>query len=252
MKLAERVALVTGASRGIGQAVAVELASEGARVGVHYCVERAAAEATAASLHGDDHACFQADLGDPESTQDLIESVVNRMGRIDILVNNAGVFEAHSPIEVNYEVWRRCWARTLEVNLMGAANACFCAAQHMIADGGGRIINISSRGAFRGEPLGPAYGASKAGLNALSQSLAKALAPYGIFVGVIAPGGGETDMAAETLASPEAEAVRQQSPLGRVGRPDEIARAVAFLAMDGADYLTGCIIDANGASYLRS
>ena len=117
--------------------------------------------------------------------------------------------------------------------------------------GGGRIVNVSSRGAFRGEPDAPAYGAAKAGLNALSQSMAKALAPHNIFVGVVAPGFVETDMAAELLAGPEGEAIRGQSPMNRVARPDEVARTVLFLASEGVDYLTGCIVDVNGASYLR-
>ena len=122
----------------------------------------------------------------------------------------------------------------------------------MTAQGGGKIINISSRGAFRGEPQAPAYGAAKAGLNAMSQSLAQALAPHNIMVYAIAPGFVETDMAAIVLDGPEGPAIRAQSPLNRVGRPEEIAGIAVFLAGPGTDYLTGCIIDANGASYLRT
>ena len=118
--------------------------------------------------------------------------------------------------------------------------------------GGGRIVNISSRGAFRGEPDQPAYGASKAGLNALSQSLAQKLAPHGIFIGVVAPGFTETEMVADLLASPKGDVIRAQSPLARIARPREVAYAVLFLASEGAEFSTGTIIDVNGASYLRS
>ncbi|MGH8313318.1 MAG: SDR family NAD(P)-dependent oxidoreductase, partial [Gammaproteobacteria bacterium] len=114
------------------------------------------------------------------------------------------------------------------------------------------IINISSRGAFRGEPNALAYGASKAGLNQLSQSLAQALAPWSIFVGVVAPGFVRTDMAAALLDGPEGEAIREQSPLNRVATPEEVAEAVVRLAADGMLSATGCILDVNGASYLRS
>ena len=122
----------------------------------------------------------------------------------------------------------------------------------MITRNQGKIVNISSRGANRGEPKAPAYGASKAGLNSMSQSLAIALAPYNIFVGVVAPGFVETDMATSLLSSEQGEAIKQQSPMHSVGRPDEIAKAVMMLTMDGMGYATGAILDLNGASYLRS
>jgi len=118
--------------------------------------------------------------------------------------------------------------------------------------GGGRIVNVSSRGAFRGEPEGPAYGASKAGLNAMSQSLAQRLATHNIFVGVVAPGFVETEMGARVLDGPLGDSVRAQSPLNRVARPEEVAYAVLFLASSGSEFSTGTIIDVNGASYLRS
>ena len=122
----------------------------------------------------------------------------------------------------------------------------------MIEQGNGRIVNVSSRGAFRGEPTGPAYGASKAGLNSMGQSLAKYLAPYNIFVGTVAPGFVETDMAKDFLDGPQGDAVRNQSPLKRVARPEEVAYTILFLASAGAEFLTGCIVDVNGASYLRT
>jgi 3-oxoacyl-[acyl-carrier protein] reductase len=129
---------------------------------------------------------------------------------------------------------------------------CFCAARWMAAHGGGRIVNVSSRGAFRGEPEAPAYAASKAGLNAMSQSLAQRLAPHGVFVAVVAPGFVETERVAPRLAGEAGAAIRAQSPLGRVARPEEVANAVVFLASPGSEFSTGAILDLNGASYLRT
>ena len=174
------------------------------------------------------------------------------LGGLDVLVNNAGVFFPHPITEVSYEDWQTAWQQTLGVNLIGAANVTWCAVQHMIAGGGGRIVNVSSRGAFRGEPGQPAYGASKAGLNAFGQSLARDLAPYGIAVATVAPGYVETDMAASYLAGPEGDALRAQSPFGRVARPAEVAAAVVYLASAPAQWASGAILDLNGASYLRT
>ena len=131
-------------------------------------------------------------------------------------------------------------------------NLIHCVVNQMKEQGGGHIINISSRGAFRGEPNAAAFGASKAGLNALSQSLALALAPYKIYVYAIAPGWVETDMSQKLLDSPEGKHIRIQSPLGRVAKPEEVALTVLFFASEDSEYLTGGIIDINGASYLRS
>jgi 3-oxoacyl-[acyl-carrier protein] reductase len=128
----------------------------------------------------------------------------------------------------------------------------WCAVQHMIAGGGGTIVNVSSRGAFRGEPGQPAYGASKAGLNALGQSLALALAPHNIAVTAVAPGFVETDMAAAHLQGAGGAAIRAQSPFGRVAQPEEIAAAVVYLASPEAAWASGAILDLNGASYLRT
>jgi NAD(P)-dependent dehydrogenase (short-subunit alcohol dehydrogenase family) len=203
-------------------------------------------------LPGGPHASYQADITDAAAVQQLVNGVVEEMGRLDILVNNAGIFLDHPLAAVSYETWQESWQRVISTNLIGAANASYCAAQQMIWQGGGRIVNVSSRGAFRGEPDGPAYGASKAGMNAMSQSLARYLAPYNIFVGVVAPGFVETEMAREALTGASGEAIRQQSPLGRVARADEVAYAVLFLASEGAEFMTGAIIDVNGASYLRT
>jgi len=159
---------------------------------------------------------------------------------------------SHPIADVGYDEWQAAWRATLGVNLIGAANVTWCAVQHMIPAGGGRIVNVSSRGAFRGEPGQPAYGASKAGLNAFGQSLAVSLAPYGITVATVAPGFVDTDMAVERVHGPDGDKVRAESPFGRVARPEEIAAAVLYLASAQAEWASGAILDLNGASYLRS
>jgi len=254
-----RVALLTGASRGIGRAIAIQLAERGVRIAVHYRNNRAAAEATLAALPGTGHALFAADLADSTATTRLWREAEAHFGKIDVLVNNAGLFVEHPPLRTDYESWRGTWQLTLAANLVGPANLCFLAAQSMAARpplnpafGRGRIVNISSRGAFRGEPDAPAYGASKAALNALSQSLAKALAPSVVLVYCIAPGWVETEMAAAHIHGPDARAILEQHPLGRVSQTEEIAKASVFCALDAPAAMTGCIIDVNGASYLRT
>ena len=248
----DKVVLVTGSSRGIGRSIAQLFAARGARVAVHYHQNRAAAEATLAELPGGPHLLVQADMTDPAAVAAMVEAVVAGAGRIDVLVNNAGIYEDHPLAEVDYEEWQASWRTVIDANLIGPANACYCAGRQMIAQGGGRIVNVSSRGAFRGEPTGPAYGASKAALNAMSQSLAKHLAPYGISVGVVAPGFVQTDMAREALSGQSGVEIRAQSPFNRVAMPEEVAYAVLFLASEGAEFMTGAIIDVNGASYLRT
>jgi 3-oxoacyl-[acyl-carrier protein] reductase len=252
MDFTGKVVLVTGASQGIGREVARQFAAAGAQVAVHYANNHIAAEQTLESLANGSHALFQADISQPDQAAQLIAEVVEKMDRLDVLVNNVGIFELHRIAEASYEEWQEAWRRTIATNLIGTANVTYGAAQKMIAQGGGRIVNISSRGAFRGEPEAPAYGASKAAMNAMSQSLAQALAPHNVFVYVVAPGFVDTERVAWKVQGPDGEAIRKQSPLGRVARPDEVARTALFLASEGTDFLTGCIVDVNGASYLRS
>lgn len=252
MDFSGKKVLITGGSRGIGRAIADAFAHGGARVAINYKSNLKAAQETVESLPGGPHFVIQADIGNPESAEQLVDTAVEKLGGLDIVVNNAGVFVMHPLDEVNYMDWQEAWSHTVGLNLTAAANICYCAARVMMESGGGRIVNVSSRGAFRGEPEAPAYGASKAGLNAMSQSLAQRLAPHNIFVGVVAPGFVETDMAAELLAGPGGDGIRNQSPLGRVAQPEEVARAVLFLASEGTEFMTGTIIDVNGASYLRS
>lgn len=252
MQFKDKTVLVTGASRGIGREVAKQFAERGATVAIHYNSNLSAAQETQAMLAGEGHIIVQADMANPEAIQQMVDSVVEQMGRIDILVNNAGIYEEHPLTEVSYEEWQAHFRRVLDVNLIGAANTTYCVAQVMIKHGGGRIVNVSSRGAFRGEPTAPAYGASKAGMNSMGQSLAKLLAPHHIYIGTVAPCFTETDMVADILAQPGGDAIRNQSPLGRVAQPQEVAHVVVFLASEGAEYTTGTIVDVNGASYLRS
>jgi NAD(P)-dependent dehydrogenase (short-subunit alcohol dehydrogenase family) len=247
-----RAVLVTGASRGIGAAVARAFAAGGDRVAVHYGRNAAAAREVAAALPGSGHVVVGADLGDPEAVRAMVDAAAEGLGGIDVLVNNAGIFEPHPIAETTYEEWQAGWHRTLGVNLVGAANVTWCAVRHMLRGGrGGRIVNVSSRGAFRGEPGQPAYGASKAGIIAFGQSLARDLGPHGIVVTAVAPGFTETDMAAEELVGERGEARRAESPLGRVATPEEVAAAVVFLASPGATMASGAVLDVNGASYLR-
>ena len=252
LDFADRTVLVTGASRGIGRAIATRFAARGARVALHYHRNRAAAEETLASLEGGPHHLIQAAIADRDAARTLVEETIETLGGLDIVVNNAGIFEPHPPLEVSYDEWCDAWEATLSVNLLGPAYISYWAARHMVEAGGGRIINITSRGAFRGEPDTPAYGASKAGLNSMSQSLAKALAPHGVYIYAVAPGWVATDMAATSLAGEAGEAVLRESPMGRVVHAEEIAHTVLFLASEGAESVTGAIVDVNGASYLRS
>ena len=246
-----RAILVTGASRGIGQAIAQAFAAQGDRVAIHYNAASAAAKAVRDGLPGDGHVIVQADLTDSGAVRQMADDAAGQLGGLDVLVNNAGIYEEHLIDEASYEQWQAAWQQTLGVNLIGAVNATWCAVRHMIPRGGGRIINVTSRGAFRGEPRHPAYGASKAGLNAFGQSMARYLAPHGIAVASVAPGYVLTDMTTEELASPRGEVIRGQSPFGRVARPEEIAAAVLYLASAEAEWASGAVLDLNGASHLR-
>ena len=223
-----RAVLVTGASRGIGAAIARAFASVGDRVAVHYARSADGAERVAASLAGVGHVVVGADLADAAAVRRMVDSAADRLGGLGVLVNNAGVFKPHPITETSYEEWQQAWQETLGVNLVGAANVSWCAAQHMVRGGGGSIVNVASRGAFRGEPRQPAYGASKAGLIALGQSLARALGPRGISVTSVAPGLVETDMALENLAGDRGAQRRRKALLAASPLPKRWRQRLSF------------------------
>lgn len=208
-----------------------------------------------ASLPGAGHAVVVGDLSSPEACERIFGEAVAELGNLDVLVNNAGVFEAHPVDSTTYADWQQAWRRTLDVNLLGPANLSWLMVDHLRhrtrGPAGGRLVSVGSRGAYRGEPTTPAYGASKAAMHAMTQSLAVALAPSGIFAAAVAPGFVDTDMGRSVLDGPDGNAVRAQSPFGRVAEPSEVAATVAWLATTAPEWVSGTVIDVNGASYLR-
>jgi 3-oxoacyl-[acyl-carrier protein] reductase len=248
--MSSRAVLITGASRGVGRATAIAFAARGDRVAVHHRDSAEAAELVRAQLNGSGHVIVQADLAQPAAIATMVDAAAAALGGIDVVVNCAARYEPHPITEVSYEDWQAQWRTTIDVNLLGAANVVYCAIKHMKS--GGRIVNVSSRGAFRGEPRQPAYGASKAGLNAMGQSLAVALGPLGIAVATVAPGWVETDMSNRAIKSPRGPDIRAQSPFNRVARPEEVAAAILWLASADAEWASGAVLDFNGASYLRT
>ena len=246
--LHDRVVLITGASRGIGREAALRLGGAGARVAINHRDSAAQAEELARQLPGS--AVVQGDVGKPEEAERLVEEVVRLFGRIDILVNNAAIFADNLFDGDDYGAWQEGWRRTFDVNVFGAANLAFLCMRHMRRQGGGKIINVSSRAAFRGETEFADYGASKAALVNLTRSIARACAKDRIIASCVAPGFTETEMAAELLATQGAEIVGQ-IPLGRVASVGDVAGVILFLASPWADYLTGVTIDVNGGSYFH-
>jgi 3-oxoacyl-[acyl-carrier protein] reductase len=252
MNFTNKIVLITGGSRGIGKATALAFADQGASVAFTFLNDDKAAEQTFSLLKGDLHMKIKADVRSAQESKMAVGLVLEKYDRLDILVNNAGVYIPHPIDTSDFDAWEEAWKNTMAVNLFGPAHMTFYAVKEMIRLGGGRIVNITSRGAFRGEPDHPAYGASKAALNSFSQSMAKALGKYRIYVTALAPGYVETEMTAELLKDKPGAEIRMQSPLNRAARPEEIAHAVLMLASEGGEYMTGAILDMNGASYLRT
>ncbi|MFI9463055.1 SDR family NAD(P)-dependent oxidoreductase [Streptomyces xiamenensis] len=251
-----RGALVTGASRGIGRAAAVALAAAGHRVAIHYGHHREDAERTLALLAGEGHTVVGGDLSDPSTARGVVEEAARALGGLEVLVNNAAVAprpeNRHRIGDGDWETWLGSWNAMIGTNLLGAVNVTWAFADQLIGRGApGSIVNVGSRGAFRGEPDHPAYGASKAALHAFGQSAAVALAPHGIAVTSVAPGFVATERQEVKLAGPEGDAVRAQSPFGRVASAEEIAAAIVYLTSPGAAWSSGAVLDLNGASYLR-
>jgi len=245
-----KVALVTGASRGIGRACAVALAEWGAVVAVNYRQNEREALQTLSALQGDGHFLLQGDVADPEVCRNLVEQTVKQAGRLDILVNNAGIYEPLPFSEPEYMHWQHAWRRMFDVNFFSAANLSYHAVRAMRRQGSGKIIFIASRAGIRGEANHSHYAASKGAMVVLARSMAVELARENIQVYAIAPGWVATDMAAEPLKQ-RGESIVAQIPVGRVADPMDVAKAVRFLASPDADYLTGITLDVNGGSYIR-
>src|SRR5712692_4051085 len=248
MALAGKVALVTGASRGIGRAIAGALAGAGLRVGVSYRAgDREAREVVEKiAADGGQAQSFKADIGVPEESRRLVESALAAFGRIDVLVNNAGISVTPARFA---ELPSEDWERVLRVNLSGPFYLIKAVLPHMRERKSGHIVNLSSNVTQRFPATYGAYTVSKAGVDALTRVLAKEEGPNGIRVNAIAPGPIETDMFAQAraLMGPErADAFVKSIPLGRTGRPEEIASAVRFLVSEAASYLTGQVVYVNG------
>jgi NAD(P)-dependent dehydrogenase (short-subunit alcohol dehydrogenase family) len=248
--LTGKTALVTGASRGIGTSLARGLAGAGATVAVHFNRNQTEAEALAQAL-GHDARTFQADLADVQACEDLFDSVVESYGRLDILVNNAGI--AFSiPLDGTTEEWRQGWDLTMAVNLRAVELLCRRAIRHFQEHDGGRIVNIASRAAFRGDvPEYMAYAASKGGMLSLTRSIARAFGKDGICAFVLAPGFVRTEMAQEFIDEFGEERITSELALDRLTEPGDLAPLVVLLASGLADHATGTTIDVNAGSYVR-
>jgi 3-oxoacyl-[acyl-carrier protein] reductase len=250
-----KTALVTGGARSIGAAISRKLAEDGYVVAVHGRTERPEVHEFVASLPGASHAAVFGDISVPSEAEDIVHQAIDRLGHLDLLVKNAGIHVASDLENDDFEAWQSQWSDQFATNVFGTANVTYATVRHFLdraaGSSGARIVNIGSRGAYRGEAQAPAYGASKAAVHSMTQSLAVALAPHGIAVAAVAPGFIATERTAGMLDSPAGERVREQSPFGRVGRPQEVASAVAWLASPDAVWASGAILDLNGASYLR-
>ncbi|MGQ9925431.1 MAG: 3-oxoacyl-ACP reductase family protein [Chloroflexaceae bacterium] len=247
-KLDGQIAIVTGAGKGIGRAIALALGAEGARVAVNYLSSAAAAEEVAAMINGEsgeDRAfAIKANVSDPVESRGLINKVLERWGRLDIMVNNAGITRDRSIRKMTDEDW----LEVIQTNLNAVFFCTTAAMQPMIEQKYGRIINISSMNGQTAAFGQANYGASKGGIIAFSKTAALELAKFNITVNVVAPGFTMTDMLAKVPENVQ-EQIKSRIPMGRFGKPEEIARAVVFLAADG-DYITGAQINVNGGAYM--
>ncbi len=245
--LSGKTALVTGASRGIGAAAARALAAVGAEVMIGYLLEQPAAERVAERIReaGGKADSLAADLTQRGEAEMLVAETVDRLGKLDILVNNAGIWSS-SPTE---EMTDTEWERMLAVNLSGPFHVTRAAIPHLKATHG-TIVNVSSTAGQRGEAFHAHYAATKGALQSWTKSLAAELAADGIRVNAVAPGWVETDMTRDTLRDQRLEEIKRTIPLGRPGRPEEIASAIVFLASNAASYVQGEILNVNGGSVL--
>lgn len=238
MKLKDKVALVTGSSQGIGRAIALSFAGEGAAVAVDYRSHPEEAEAVVEEIEGSGGRALavRADVSDPGDVRNLVARAVEEFGRLDVMVNNAGVEEKMPFLETPFEVW----SRVVAVNLTGAWLGCQEAARRMVEQGGGRIINVSSVHEDRPMPTNSPYCAAKGGLRMLMRTIAVELAPHGITVNNIAPGAIETPINENLDQHPDQmQKLLSEIPLGRIGRPEEVAGLALYLASEEAAYVTG-------------
>ena len=238
-----QVALVTGASRGIGRAVAMELGRAGYAVCVNYLNSEDAARQAAEALRagGSDAVAIRADVADGTAVAEMVRRTEKELGPVTLLVNNAGVAGQAQFQDITDEMWDRY----LAVNLGGARNTIRAVLPHMLSEKRGAIVNISSIWGLRGASCEVAYACTKAAIIALTRSLAMELAPSGIRVNCVAPGVIDTDMV-QVLGQETLRDLAEQTPLGRLGRPEDIAHAVAFLASDKASFITGQVLGADG------
>lgn len=246
-----KVILVTGASRGIGAAIALTLSQAGAAVILHYGQGKAEVETVSDRIDADRRYLLHADLAVPQAAVSLWQAAIGWKGQIDVIVNNAATMP-HVSIEADWTDWSAAWQTTLQVNLVAVADLCREAIRHFQRQQGGTIINIASRAAFRGDsPDFMHYAASKGGVVALTRSIARGFAKDGVLAFAVAPGFVHTDRIAELMQERGAEYVTRDIPLGQPVPPQDVANVVAFLASGLAPHMTGATIDINGASYVR-
>lgn len=239
MKLQGRKAVVTGSDSGIGQAIAIAFAREGADVLVHYHSDEEGAQRTAAKVReaGRTAEVLQADFSDPQAAQAFFDRALQRLGRIDVLVNDAGT---GAGVKVSLDTGLEDFTRVLNIDLVSPWVLCRAAAKHMQQRGSGAIVNITSVHEEIPIPGGAVYSAAKAGLRSVTRNLAYELAPHGVRINNIAPGMIATPMTAGALNDPErARKARERIPMGRPGEPQEVAKVAVFLASDDASYVTG-------------
>ena len=242
------VILVTGASRGIGRGIAEALGNSGATVAIHYNKNKAVAEDIAQRLKNNS-SCFQANLELTQECDNLFQNVINEFGHLDVLINNAGIFKM-APLES--KSWENDWSQTIDVNLRATALLSRLAILHFKKRGGGRIINIASRAAFRGDdPEHLAYAASKGGMVALTKSIARGFGKDSITSFLIAPGWVKTDMNKETIEKHGEEAISKDLALNQLTEPKDLAPMIVLLASGLADHATGTTIDINAGSYVH-
>jgi len=251
IRLDEKVILVTGGSRGIGAATVRQMVALGASCIVHFGSNRTAAEKLASEVGENNVRLVQADLVCVEDTERLWQEALEWKGRVDVLVNNAGVYEVCSP-DWELDDWLAGWERTMRINLLSAAQLCRSAIPHFRTRDGGIIVNVASRAAHRGDDfLHQQYGASKAGMLALTRSIARSCAKENILSYGVAPGFVDTDMVSEVIAQRGREELGKMYPTGHVIDPKEVASVIIFLASGIAPQTTGDTIDLSGAADVR-